>query len=293
MRTFSSDNLDTPDMLASTLTFIFIISECSIITGGDGNCGDPPEIQNAEKVKNVISRFRMKCREGYLREAGTSNLFKCTEGGNRGPFWRNDPPLVCIKLDTLTPSASPSQSSLTQKITGMNEKVQSTTNGKTVFTTTHKAPTTSQTSHQTSQRTTTMEETSVTTPITARITASSTTEKEILITMSTSSSLITTGYGVTDKIKENQKQILGISLGIVVPLILGVAAAVAVLIMCRRSKPRRAGGNPVHLTGLTHASEQPFIMNITSSCAPDAVQSSFANFKDASEVVYTDDPLSV
>ncbi|GAA6075334.1 interleukin-15 receptor subunit alpha isoform X1, partial [Tachysurus ichikawai] len=248
------------------------------------NCGDPPEIQNAEKVKNVTSRFRMKCKEGYLREAGTSNLFKCENN-----TWRNVPTLVCKKLDTATPSVAPSQSSLTQKITGMDEKGQSTTNGmygvsnctgKTVFTTTHKATTTSQTSCQTSQRTTTMEETSVTTPISARITASSTTEKEILITMSTSSSLITTGY-------------VGISLGIVLPLILGVAAAVAVLIMCRRSKPCRSGGNPVQMTGLTHGSEQPLMMNVTSSGAPDSVQSSFAPFKDASEAVYANDPLSV
>ncbi|MCJ8743230.1 hypothetical protein PDJAM_G00091270 [Pangasius djambal] len=65
-------------MRATTLTFIFIISEYSIITGGDGNCGDPPEIANAEKVKNITSpKFRMTCKGGYLREAGTSSLFKC------------------------------------------------------------------------------------------------------------------------------------------------------------------------------------------------------------------------
>ncbi|XP_027009757.1 interleukin-15 receptor subunit alpha isoform X1 [Tachysurus fulvidraco] len=288
MRTFSSDNLDTLDMRASTLTFIFIISECSIITGGDGNCRDPPEIKNAKIVKNVTHRFRMNCTEGYSRKVGSSNLFKCENN-----TWRNIPPLVCIQLVGPTPSVSPSQSSLTQKVTGMKEKGQSTTNGKTVFTTTHKATTTSQTSYQTYQRTTTMEETSVTTPITARITSSSTTEKEILITMSTSSSLITTGYGVTDKIKDNRKQILGISLGIVVLVILGVAVAVAVLFMCRRSKSHRAGGNPVHMKCLTLGSEHPLIMNVTSSGAPDSVQSSFTPFKDASENMYTDDPLSV
>ncbi|XP_027009759.1 interleukin-15 receptor subunit alpha isoform X2 [Tachysurus fulvidraco] len=222
MRTFSSDNLDTLDMRASTLTFIFIISECSIITGGDGNCRDPPEIKNAKIVKNVTHRFRMNCTEGYSRKVGSSNLFKCENN-----TWRNIPPLVCIQLVGPTPSVSPSQSSLTQKVTGMKEKGQSTTNG------------------------------------------------------------------VTDKIKDNRKQILGISLGIVVLVILGVAVAVAVLFMCRRSKSHRAGGNPVHMKCLTLGSEHPLIMNVTSSGAPDSVQSSFTPFKDASENMYTDDPLSV
>ncbi|MCI4388974.1 hypothetical protein PGIGA_G00092210 [Pangasianodon gigas] len=84
-------------MRAATLTFIFIISEYSIITGGDGNCGDPPEIANAEKVKNITSpKFRMTCKEGYLRGAGTSNLFKC-----RNNSWDNSPPLVCKRKGLL------------------------------------------------------------------------------------------------------------------------------------------------------------------------------------------------
>ncbi|XP_058273629.1 uncharacterized protein LOC131370358 isoform X2 [Hemibagrus wyckioides] len=103
-------------MRASTLTFIFIIFEYSIITGGDGNCGDPPEIENAKKAYNVTSKFRMNCSEGYLREAGTSNLFKCENNK-----WKNSPSLKCIR----------SPFSPTQMTTDMNyETVQSTSTVK-------------------------------------------------------------------------------------------------------------------------------------------------------------------
>ncbi|KAF7694091.1 interleukin-15 receptor subunit alpha isoform X3 [Silurus meridionalis] len=80
-------------MRASTLTFIFIISEYSIITGGDGNCGNPPDIDNTEKAKNTPNtNFRMMCKPGYMRKAGTSNLFKCKIN-----TWVNNPPLECIQ----------------------------------------------------------------------------------------------------------------------------------------------------------------------------------------------------
>ncbi|KAK3544901.1 hypothetical protein QTP86_028509 [Hemibagrus guttatus] len=262
-------------MRASTLTFIFIIFEYSIITGGDGNCGDPPEIENAQKPYNINSRFRMNCTAGYKREAGTSNLFKCENN-----TWKNSPSLKCIRLNSLNPSVSPSQSSPTPKTTGVNYKsIQSTAtiNGKIVFTTTNKASTTSRTSPHTSQRTTTMEETSVTTSITARITASSTTEREKLSAMCTPSSLITTST---------------VTGGIVVVVILGVAAAVAMLLLRRRSRLRRAGGNPVDMTVLAQGSEQPLIKTTMSSCPPDSTQSPVTLFKDATETMYTDSPLS-
>ncbi|KAK3517859.1 hypothetical protein QTP70_021000 [Hemibagrus guttatus] len=161
-------------MRASTLTFIFIIFEYSIITGGDGNCGDPPEIENAQKPYNINSRFRMNCTAGYKREAGTSNLFKCENN-----TWKNSPSLKCI-------------------LTG----------------------------------------------------------------------------------------------GIVVVVILGVAAAVAILLLRRRSRLRRAGGNPVDMTVLAQGSEQPLIKTTMSSCPPDSTQSPVTLFKDATETMYTDSPLS-
>ncbi|XP_017349875.1 interleukin-15 receptor subunit alpha isoform X3 [Ictalurus punctatus] len=83
-------------MRASILTFIFIISEYSIITGGYGNCGNPNVIDNAEIKTNVtVQTFRMPCKEGYVRKAGTSNFFKCKESK-----WINEPPLICIRDPT-------------------------------------------------------------------------------------------------------------------------------------------------------------------------------------------------
>ncbi|KAM9467990.1 interleukin-15 receptor subunit alpha isoform 4-T4 [Clarias gariepinus] len=84
-------------MRAPTLAFIFILAEYSIITGGDGNCGDPPEVKYALKVQNLTDlRFRMPCTDGYLRKAGTSNLFKCNNNE-----WVNTPKLVCIRNPSL------------------------------------------------------------------------------------------------------------------------------------------------------------------------------------------------
>ncbi|KAG7320246.1 hypothetical protein KOW79_016099 [Hemibagrus wyckioides] len=266
-------------MRASTLTFIFIIFEYSIITGGDGNCGDPPEIENAKKAYNVTSKFRMNCSEGYLREAGTSNLFKCENNK-----WKNSPSLKCIR----------SPFSPTQMTTDMNyETVQSTSTvkGKVVFTTTNKASTTSRTSPHTSQRTTTMEETSVTTSITARITAPSTTEKEKLHDMCTTSSHITTSTE-QEPTKDKQEFISTVAGGIIVIVILGVAAAVAILLLRRRSRPRRAGGNPVDMTVLAQGSDQPLINPTMISCPPDSSQSPITIFKVSSESMNTDSPLS-
>ncbi|KAB5542163.1 hypothetical protein PHYPO_G00088280 [Pangasianodon hypophthalmus] len=289
-------------MRAATLTFLFIISEYSTITGGDGNCGAPPEIANAEKVKNITSpKFRMTCKEGYLRAAGTSSLFKC-----RNNSWDNSPPLVCKRrplppnvtqlIHTSSSTVTPSMSSPTPKtynVTASPGKHTSTTSGKIVFTATHTASTTSWTSRQTSQRTTTMEETSVTTSITARITASSTTEKENMITMSShsSSSFSPTSTGDIGALSNTATK--GITAGIlIVVIIAGLAATVAVLFWRRRSK--LPGGHSVEMMTQNSGSDQPLMKphTFTSSCPPDPVTPPVTPYKDSSGSTYINAPLS-
>lgn len=66
-----------------------------------GNCGNPNVIDNAEIKTNVtVQTFRMPCKEGYVRKAGTSNFFKCKESK-----WINEPPLICIRKGLLLNNA--------------------------------------------------------------------------------------------------------------------------------------------------------------------------------------------
>lgn len=287
------------------LTFIFIISEYSIITGGYGKCGNPEVIDNAKEMKNVTDkRFRMSCKEGYLRKAGTSDLFKCNENK-----WINNPPLQCIRdpklpLPVATTLISTTHSPVTLSWSSPTPKTHytptqpesiSTTSGKIVFTTTHTASTSS-TSHQRSQRSTTMEETPL-----ARITASPTTEKENLTTVSshTPSSLSTTSTGVADNTSHViasglNSSTVGITAGIIIVVIIaGLAATTAILFWHKRSK-LRSTSHPVEMTIQNPGSDQPLILAspIKSSCSQDSVQPPFTPFEDYTKCTYTNAPLS-
>ncbi|XP_053506498.1 interleukin-15 receptor subunit alpha isoform X2 [Ictalurus furcatus] len=297
-------------MRASILTFIFIISEYSIITGGYGNCGNPNVIDNAEIKTNVtVQKFRMSCKEGYVRKAGTSNLFQCNKSK-----WINEPPLKCIRdpkrpLPVATTLISTSHSPVTLSWSSPTPKTHqtptepesiSTTSGKIVFTATHTASTTSSTSYQSSQRTTAMEETPLATSITARITALPTTEKENLTTVSshTPSSISTTStvagnksHGIATELDSSTK---GITAGIIILVIIaGLAATIAILFWRKRSK-LRSTSHPIEMTIQNPGSDQPLIMAspITSSCPPDSVQPPFTPFEDSPKCIYTNAPLS-
>ncbi|XP_066525082.1 interleukin-15 receptor subunit alpha isoform X1 [Hoplias malabaricus] len=80
------------------LTLVLITAEYPfhIIVEVQGKCEDPVLKENQKLPDNVSlndSRFRMLCVDGYLRKAGTSNLFKCNNLS-----WVNEPTLECISL---------------------------------------------------------------------------------------------------------------------------------------------------------------------------------------------------
>ncbi|MCI4388973.1 hypothetical protein PGIGA_G00092200 [Pangasianodon gigas] len=194
---------------------------------------------------------------------------------------------VTKPIHTSSSTVTPSRSSPTPKthnVTASPGKHTSTTSGKIVFTATHTASTTSWTSRQTSQRTTTMEETSVTTSITARITASSTTEKENLITMSSHSPSSRSTTSTATK---------GITAGIVIVVIIaGLAATVAVLFWRRRSK--LPGGHSVEMMTQNPGSDQPLMKphTFTSSCPPGPVTPPVTPYKDSPGSTYINASLS-
>ncbi|XP_060758946.1 interleukin-15 receptor subunit alpha isoform X2 [Neoarius graeffei] len=279
-------------MRASILTFIFIISEYSIRTGGDGNCGDPPKVTNAENLNSVTTfRFRMKCKNGYLRKAGTSNLYKCINNN-----WTNNLPLVCIPDPSLPRIPSTTlphipHSPITLLWSSPTPKIQNTTTQPSTSTTSPRTTFKVQTSGQPSQRPTTIEEPSVTISNTTRITPSSTTEKENLITLSTRSlSTTTTGSGEYEFHGSGK----GITAAIVVPIIAGLAAAVAIFCLHRRSRLRAVSRHSVELMTQNPGSDQPLMKTHTfmSNCPPDSTQPPVAPVKNFPESTYTDTPLS-
>ncbi|XP_060758948.1 interleukin-15 receptor subunit alpha isoform X4 [Neoarius graeffei] len=222
-------------MRASILTFIFIISEYSIRTGGDGNCGDPPKVTNAENLNSVTTfRFRMKCKNGYLRKAGTSNLYKCINNN-----WTNNLPLVCIPDPSLPRIPSTTlphipHSPITLLWSSPTPKIQNTTT----------QPSTSTTSR--------------------------------------SGEYEFHGSGK------------GITAAIVVPIIAGLAAAVAIFCLHRRSRLRAVSRHSVELMTQNPGSDQPLMKTHTfmSNCPPDSTQPPVAPVKNFPESTYTDTPLS-
>ncbi|XP_051976934.1 interleukin-15 receptor subunit alpha isoform X3 [Xyrauchen texanus] len=65
-----------------------------------GEC-HPPELgPNTMPVTGTTptdSRIRINCTKGFLRKAGTSNLFQCKPDQTGEAIWRNVPPLQCIR----------------------------------------------------------------------------------------------------------------------------------------------------------------------------------------------------
>ncbi|XP_073723055.1 interleukin-15 receptor subunit alpha isoform X3 [Misgurnus anguillicaudatus] len=90
--------------------FIFVTAEYHHnIVGASGVC--EPLIQEnntmpADSIsKPVNTRIRTRCKEGYLRKAGTSEMYRCTEKYGK-LIWINDLKIVCIPDPRIPPDSN-------------------------------------------------------------------------------------------------------------------------------------------------------------------------------------------
>ncbi|XP_062852701.1 interleukin-15 receptor subunit alpha isoform X2 [Trichomycterus rosablanca] len=209
-----------------TLLLIFITFLYSrIITGTVEMCSDPPKVQNAKPAVNPGDKFRMQCEDGYVRKAGTSNLFKCIENK-----WTNELQLQCIPdpaAPKVPPKAAPTpEPQATTSIADPTSTVQTTPSPSTHAQTTTSTATrtaSTQTLHQTPLKTTTTKD-SVTTTV-----------KEKSFTP-LASSLSPHSRNATH---------IGTAAGIIIPILAGLAVIAALLLWRQRSgrsrqRPARA-----------------------------------------------------
>ncbi|XP_052410303.1 interleukin-15 receptor subunit alpha isoform X7 [Carassius gibelio] len=122
-------------------TLIFITAaNMHSIARASGVCGKPELADNTKPVlsyigKNIGETIRIECAKGYVRKAGTSSLFRCTQQQNSNACWHSDLPLKCIPDPRNPPVATteptsphPQVTSLTtERTTRVNASVRTST----------------------------------------------------------------------------------------------------------------------------------------------------------------------
>ncbi|XP_017552425.1 interleukin-15 receptor subunit alpha isoform X5 [Pygocentrus nattereri] len=100
-------------LTAAKHTFTGVYAGPSMPVSSTVRCEAPEPPKNAKTPDKLESRFRMQCIDGYVRKAGTSNLYRCEEK-NHAYLWVNLPSLTCIP-DPLKPipTAGPTSTALT------------------------------------------------------------------------------------------------------------------------------------------------------------------------------------
>ncbi|XP_073723046.1 interleukin-15 receptor subunit alpha isoform X2 [Misgurnus anguillicaudatus] len=228
--------------------FIFVTAEYHHnIVGASGVC--EPLIQEnntmpADSIsKPVNTRIRTRCKEGYLRKAGTSEMYRCTEKYGK-LIWINDLKIVCIPDPRIPPDAPRTELNLT---TSTTEKIQ------TICVTIK--PKTEATNEGTTNETTTYPTTEPSVNMTSEILSS---------TRSTSRQNITTGSPPTQSSKPStttdsnsgkmadpkpdSTSIIGVAAGIMIVCLVSAAAAAAVLWW----RCKRRATNPANEIELDH-----------------------------------------
>ncbi|XP_050963448.1 interleukin-15 receptor subunit alpha isoform X6 [Labeo rohita] len=171
-----------------------------------GDCGRPDFPENTvfdpDLPRHVGARIRIQCKEGYVREAGTSNLYRCIEDKGK-TIWRSSPRLQCIpdpkRTNVPTKTQRPHQH-FTSSTTGRTARVNTTVHGTVMpttatghiaLTTTNEVVKTRQTTSQSTLMSTTKEAESITTnEITS--TSSSLTSREYITTTTTTTTTTST-----------------------------------------------------------------------------------------------------
>ncbi|XP_050963444.1 interleukin-15 receptor subunit alpha isoform X2 [Labeo rohita] len=189
-----------------------------------GDCGRPDFPENTvfdpDLPRHVGARIRIQCKEGYVREAGTSNLYRCIEDKGK-TIWRSSPRLQCIRKSlvccradpkaTNVPTTDPKRTNVptktqrphqhfTSSTTGRTARVNTTVHGTVMpttatghiaLTTTNEVVKTRQTTSQSTLMSTTKEAESITTnEITS--TSSSLTSREYITTTTTTTTTTST-----------------------------------------------------------------------------------------------------
>ncbi|XP_036433180.1 interleukin-15 receptor subunit alpha isoform X15 [Colossoma macropomum] len=273
-------------------------------------CEAPEPKNNTKTPGKLESQFRMQCIDGYVRQAGTSNLYRCEKKDNLY-LWVNEPSLNCIpdpskpgstaadpskpgstaadpstlvssavtntQAHTPAPNLTLSTSSTTVRsycTTKGKTPSTSTTSGQTALTTTHTVPTTT----GTVLHGTTMKEETSTNEITLS-SFSTLTVRENQTTVSprfTHSSINTTTTEANERNKAEFSVLTknGIAAGTVLTLTVIAASAVGVFLWCRRSRQGAVSIPPEEMILQAPGSDKPLLdtPTTTSSCLSDSVQ---------------------
>ncbi|CAM4566841.1 unnamed protein product [Leuciscus chuanchicus] len=171
------------------------------------HCNVPSHAVPFNEKHPVTARIRIRCAEGYVRKAGTSDLITCKKMEDGTTYWHTKLPLVCIPDPNKPPVTTETTTSTTERTELKNPTVLGTsmpTTGHITLTTTNEVVTnkTRRTTHQTTLKSTTKEAEPFTTTneiTSTNSTSSSFTSRDYMTTTSshTPSSPFTTITGVT------------------------------------------------------------------------------------------------